>query len=134
MHLQFVVNKSIKEVYQCLSNMNSFVKVHPLITDMKPNQDGSYLVYEQLKLGIIRFRFTYPCNVKSNVEMNSITMNAVVKKVMHINLVFKLSQQNNQTIVDEYITFKSFLPLLFIMKSIFKKQHHILFRNIETMN
>lgn len=131
MHLQFKLNKPIQEVFNCLSTADSFVKVHPLIFDMKPLPNGGYLVHEKLKIGFIKLNFTYPCTIESNPLSNTIKMKAVVKKIVHIQIVFKLSTQNGITVIDENTTFNSMLPVAPIMKSIFKKQHQLLFINIE---
>lgn len=44
---------------------------------------------------------------------------------------FALKANNDFTIIEEEIKFKSLLPIKFIMESIFKKQHTQLFKNIE---
>ncbi len=131
MHLQFILNKPIEEVFQCLTNADNFVKVHPIIYSMKPIPDGGFLVFEKLKIAFINIDFTYPCTIESNSNDKTITMKAVVKKMVHIQINFKLSTQNGQTIVDEFITFKSLLPVAYVMSKIFKTQHQQLFSNIE---
>jgi carbon monoxide dehydrogenase subunit G len=130
-HLQFKLNKPIEEVFQCLTNADNFVKVHPIIYSMKPKPNGGFTVYERLKIAFINIDFTYPCTIASNSNEKTITMKAVVKKMVHIQIDFKLSTQNGQTIVDEFITFKSLLPVAFVMSKIFKTQHRQLFSNIE---
>lgn len=52
-------------------------------------------------------------------------------KVTKIEMEFVLETQNDITIVNETITFKSPLPIKFLMQAIFKKQHTQLFKNIE---
>jgi hypothetical protein len=98
---------------------------------MKPMPNGAYMVYEKLKVTFLKFNFTYPCLIESNLKENIITMKAIVKKMVHIQIIFKLSTQNGVTIVDEFTTFTSFMPVAPIMKRIFKKQHQQLFINIE---
>jgi hypothetical protein len=58
-------------------------------------------------------------------------MKAMVKKMVHIQIIFKLSIENDQTVVNEFITLKSLLPVAFVMGKIFKTQHQKLFQNIE---
>jgi carbon monoxide dehydrogenase subunit G len=131
LHLQFQLNKSIEEVFQCLSIADNFVKVHPIIYAMKPLPNGTYLVYEKLNLAFIKIDFTYPCTIESNRNDQTITMKAVVKKMVHIQIDFELSIENDQTVVNEFITLKSLLPVAFVMGKIFKTQHQKLFQNIE---
>lgn len=133
MHLQFKLNKTVEDVFNSLSNANNFVNAHPIIYLMKPLPNGGYMVFEKLKIAFVNINFTYPCTIESNKIDKTITMKAVVKKLMHIHIVFKLSTQNNQTIVDEIVTFKSPLPVSLIMEGVFKKQHNKLFQNIENM-
>jgi hypothetical protein len=58
-------------------------------------------------------------------------MKAVVKKLLHIQIDFKLSIEKDQTVIDEFISFKSLLPLAFMMRKVFKTHHQKLFQNIE---
>jgi len=131
LHLQFKLNKSIEKVFESLSNVDNFVKVHPIIYAMKPLPNSAYLVYEKLKIAFINIDFTYACTIESNSNNKTITMKAVVKKMAHIQIDFKLSTLNEQTIVNEFITFKSLLPVAIVMGKIFKTQHQKLFQNIE---
>lgn len=131
MHLQFKLNKPVEDVFTCLSNAENFVKTHPIIYLMKPLPNGAYLVFEKLKIAFINFDFTYPCTIESDAVEKTITMKAVVKKMVHIDIKFKLSTQNGQTMVDEFVSFKSILPVAFVMGKIFKTQHQKLFQNIE---
>ena len=131
LHLQYKLNKPLNDVFLCLSVADNFVKVHPIIYAMKPLPNGSYLVHEKLKIAYININFTYPCTIESNRNDKTITMKAVVKKMVHIQIDFKLSFENNQTVVNEFISFKSFMPVAFVMGKIFKTQHQKLFQNIQ---
>lgn len=58
-------------------------------------------------------------------------MKASVFKLTKIEMEFTLKTDNDYTIIDEEIDFKSVLPIKFMMQSIFRKQHNQLFKNIE---
>jgi len=131
MKLKFTVNKPINAVIEYLTDTNKFVSVHPVITKLEPKGGDDYLVYETLKMGFIPFSFTYPVIIKSDTQKAVVTYNAIVKKMVKIEMNFQLSTSGNQTIIEETSTFKSFLPVKFIMSKIFKKQHELLFKNIE---
>jgi len=131
LHLQFKLNKPLEEVFESLSSADNFVKVHPIIYLMRPLANGSYLVHEKLKIAFINIDFTYPCTIVSDAIEKTITMKATVKKMVHIQIIFKLSIEKDQTVVNEFITFKSLLPVAFVMGKIFKTQHQKLFQNIE---
>ena len=131
MHLQFKLNKPIEKVFESLNKADNFVKVHPIIYLMKPLANGGYLVHEMLKVAFINIYFTYPCTIESDAIEKTITMKAVVKKMVHIQIDFELSIENDQTVVNEFITSKSLLPVALLMNKIFKTQHQKLFQNIE---
>jgi hypothetical protein len=88
-------------------------------------------VYEKLKIASINLDFTYPCTIESDAIEKAITMKALVKKMVHIQIEFKLSTENDKTVVNEFITSKSLLPVAFVMCKVFKTQHQKLFQNIE---
>ena len=59
------------------------------------------------------------------------TIRATVFKWTKIEMKFVLTADHAFTIIDEYINFTSPLPVISIMESTFKKQHAILFKNME---
>lgn len=133
MKLKFIVNKPISNVITYLIDNNKFASVHPVITKLEPKGNDNYLVYETLKIGFIPFSFTYPVVIKSDTQKGIVTYKAIVKKMVQIEMHFQLSTSGKQTIIEETTTFKSILPVKFIMSKIFIKQHNLLFKNIEKM-
>jgi carbon monoxide dehydrogenase subunit G len=134
MKLIFKVNKSIDTVFDYLTNMQKFTSVHPVISKINMVSDGKYLVYETLKFGFIPFSFTYPVTIKFNYDNKTIEIFATVFNVTNIEMNYKLEVANGLTIITENIQIKSFLPIVRIMESVFRKQHSILFKNIESLN
>ena len=131
MKLTFKVHKSIDFVFEFLTDMQKFVLVHPVIYQINNIGNHRYLVYEKLKFGIVPLSFTYPVEIQKNELNKTITIVATVFKFTKIEMNFTLKADNDYTFIDEEICFKSKLPLKFIMKKIFKKQHTQLFANIE---
>jgi carbon monoxide dehydrogenase subunit G len=131
MELTFKIKKSPDYIFDYLTNMQKFVIVHPVITKIHKNNDDSYLVYETLKLGFIPFSFTYTVTIDSLLTNNTVIMRATIMKLTKIEMKFVLKQDNDFTIVEENILFKSPLPIKSVMQNIFKKQHQQLFKNIE---
>ena len=131
MKLSFRIHKNLNLVFDYLTDMQKFVSVHPVIYQIDNTADKSYLVHETLKLGFIPFSFTYPVTIEKNILNKIIFIRATVFKLTKIEMKFALKEDNNYTIIDEEIHFKSPLPIKFIMESIFKKQHNQLFKNIE---
>ena len=131
MKLSFRIHKNLNHVFDYLTDMQKFVSVHPVISQIDNTADGNYLVHETLKFGFIPFSFTYPVTIENNIFNKIIVIRATVFKLTKIEIKFTLKTDNDYTIIDEEIHFKSPLPTKFIMEYIFKKQHKQLFENIE---
>jgi carbon monoxide dehydrogenase subunit G len=131
MHLSFRIKKSKDEVFNFLTDMQKFVTVHPVITQIDKIDQGKYLMHETLKIGFIPYSFTYPATIVKDSQQNLVKMTAVVMKLAKIEMQFDLKADGEYTMIEENIHFESFLPIQFIMKSVFKQQHPILFKNIE---
>ena len=113
-----------------LINMEKFTAVHPVIYKIDTIAKGQYLAHEKLKMLFIPYAFTYPFTVETNSNNSIIIYRAFVKKIIHIHIRIELTEDEEQTLIKERITFKSWLPIAPIMKIIFRKQHTLLFQNI----
>lgn len=131
MKLKFRLKKTPDFIFDYLTDMQKFVSVHPVIFQIDNTGNESYLVHETLKMGFIPFSFTYPVTIEKNNIEKIVIIRATVMKLTKIEMKFVLKTDNDYTIVDEVINFKSPLPIKFIMQRIFKKQHSQLFKNIE---
>ena len=131
MHLVFRINQAQAVVYECLTDAQKFAEVHPVIYKAEKISAHQYLMYERLGIGILSCPFSYPVEILSNSAEQSVEMKAVVMKTVAIEIKFSLTTEGNYTIVNEDVTFKSWLPLSGIMGIIFKKYHRQLFENIE---
>lgn len=118
-------------VFDYLTDMQKFVSVHPVISKIDRLSENNYLVHETLKAGLVPFSFTYPVTIQQDLDRKRVEMKATVMKITKIEMTFNLRQENDFTIVEESILFKSPLPIKFIMQNIFRKQHNKLFKNIE---
>jgi carbon monoxide dehydrogenase subunit G len=133
MILTFRVQRGIDHVFTYLSDMEKFVTVHPVISKIEAISDDTFRVYETLKLGYIPFSFTYPASVTKNPSEKIIVIRATVFRLTRIVIHFRLRTDQTHTIVDEEIVFSSPLPVVFLMKRVFREQHERLFRNIEAI-
>lgn len=131
MDLLFKLNKPPDLIFDYLTDMQKFVSVHPVISKIDKTGDERYLVYETLKFGFIPFSFTYPVTIEKNTIDKVVVIRATVMKMTKIEMKFVLKTDNDHTIIEENIQFRSPLPIKFIMQSIFRKQHKQLFKNIE---
>ncbi len=133
LELSYQINQPVSLVFESLTNMQKFVSVHPIIFKIEPLENNKYLIHERLKVVFIPFSFTYVATVVGDKEKGLITIKATVFKLTKIEMQFQLKEKNNQTFVSETVNFKSPLPVETIMKSVFKKQHQLLFQNINQL-
>jgi carbon monoxide dehydrogenase subunit G len=131
MELQFNINKSAQFVFEHLRDMQKFVSVHPIIYKAEALGENRYKIYEKLKLLLVPMNFTYIVQLEEDRENLRVSYSTTVKKVVHINMNFEISGNSQNCMVKEVVNFNSFLPVKPIMKSIFRKQHHLLFLNID---
>ena len=133
MNLIFKINKPINTVFDYLTDIQKFVALHPVISKIDNLSGNNYLVYETLKLGFIPISFTYPVTIDQSFNNKKILIRATVMKLTKIEMSYTLTADNNSTIINESITFKSPLPIKSIMQNIFRKQHTLLFEKIEAL-
>ena len=131
MELSFKLNKTPDFIFDYLTDMQKFVSVHPVIFQIDRTGNDSYLVHEKLKCLCIPFSFTYPVTIEKSNLNKVVIIRATVMKLTKIVMNFNLKTANGETIIEENITFKTPLPLKFMMHRIFRKQHRQLFKNIE---
>jgi hypothetical protein len=132
MKLIYKSSKPPSLITNYLTDMNRFVTVHPVITKMKHLQQNNFLVSETLKAGFMSFSFSYPATVKVNEESKVVTMEASVMKLARITMIFTISEYSGGALINEEINFHTWLPIKSILHRLFKKQHNLLFRNIES--
>ena len=133
MNLTFNILKPIDFVFDHLTDMQKFVSIHPVISKIDKLTGNNYLVHETLKFGFIAYSFTYPVIIEHNYADKTIVMRATVMKLTTIEMRYHLSTKNNLTTINETIIFKSHLPIKLIMKTIFRKQHALLFKSMEAV-
>ena len=131
MLFSYKINKSAKEIFDYLTDMQKFKSVHPIIFKIDTLAENEYHFFEKLTFGFITFNSDYYVKIDADSATNTVIMNAIVKKIIHIHLVFKIKEHEGYSIVNEEITFKSFLPVKQILSPIFIKQHKLLFENME---
>jgi carbon monoxide dehydrogenase subunit G len=131
MILHFKVNKPADFIFSYLTDMQKFVSVHPVITKMEKQAGNTYIVYETLRLGFVPISFRYSARVESDYDNKRVVFHVTVMKLNRISMIFHVHEQTGHSGVDEKLSFRMILPIHFIMYRIFRKQHTLLFRNIE---
>ncbi len=134
MKLTFRSKKTKDYIFDHLTDMQKFAAIHPVISKIENIKDDKYLVYETLKFSFIPFSFTYPVQVQKNKNKKTVTFQAKVFKIINIEMLFHLKSEGDFTIITENINFKTLLPIKFVLKKVFKAQHILLFKNIESHN
>jgi carbon monoxide dehydrogenase subunit G len=149
MTLHYHLNQPAAVVFDCLTDMQKFASVHPVIYRVEEKSASNYLVYERLKMLFIPVSFTYPVKVESDILTQApsvskglpaarqdsftgkIRMDSLVKGMAKIEIHFSIREENGNTTVEETLVFSSRLPIKKMFQRLFKKQHAKLFRNIE---
>lgn len=131
MQLTFHVSKSPRQVFSYLADMNRFAEVHPVIERIKVLSDNKYLVFERMNFGPIPFKTKYPLTVQSDEQKMWIHYHAVISGIAHLFLDITLTGDDTRCEVKETIHTRSPVPVAFIVNPIFRKQHAILFENID---
>ncbi|MEO7175127.1 MAG: hypothetical protein ABIV51_04755 [Saprospiraceae bacterium] len=131
MQLNFQSKRPLIDIFSYLSDMDKFVKVHPVIYKINTIGDNKYKAYETLKMGFLPITFNYSFTVEADPNTNAILIRATVMKLTTIEMTFTLSHQEGLTDIVETIQFRSVLPVKSIMRKVFRKQHRLLFENIE---
>ncbi len=131
MTLNYKINKPVDFVFDCLTNMTRFVSVHPVINKVNYLGKDKYLIFETLKLGFIPISFSYPAVIESDYDSKQVVMKAVVMKIVTIEMLFKINETHDCSIVTEKLNFSTAFPIKSIMQRILIKQHALLFKNIQ---
>lgn len=131
--LEFNVSGAADAVFGVLTQAEKFVAVHPIIYRMEERAPGEYLVHEKIQLlGFIPYAFTYTARISFSTEAKTVQMKADIQGRVFVTMDFEVLDGADQETskVLEKVHFQSKLPVLGILKSLFKKQHQKLFENI----
>ena|SRR5690554_633602 len=131
MKLTFTVKMDKQTVFGFLTEADKFVSVHPLIYKMTQTGNNTYKVFEKMNIGFIPYYFTYEATVESGKSCDQVEINANIMGLTKIKMLFKLHNLDEATFVEEQISIKSYLPIKRMVHRLFKKQHALLFQNIE---
>lgn len=131
MKLSFSLRSNPEMVFRYLSEADLFVTVHPVIYNMELIGPNTYRVYEQTKLGFLKYSFTYEAEIISDPGQKKVEIKAVVKKHTTIDMTFQVRHGNHGTIVEETVDIRSPLPIRGFMEKFIRKQHNIMFENID---
>ncbi len=129
--MTFHVGKSPDDVFNYISQPDLFVSIHPVIYKIQELEMGSWKIFEKLHFGGIPFSFSYPASMQCDSVTREITMKAVVMNVVAINLLFQIQKEVDATKVFEAVTISSLLPVHPFVKSVFLKQHQVLFNKLK---
>jgi carbon monoxide dehydrogenase subunit G len=133
MKLTFSLTADPQAVFRYLSQPELFVKVHPVVYKMEPLGDQRYKVFEKMKFSLFQFSFTYEAVVKSDSIQRNVDIAAVVRKHTKIEMLYVVKPGNHGTIVEEEVNIKSPLPIRRFMEKFIRRQHNIMFENIDAL-
>lgn len=133
MIVTYRTNKHASFIFDYLTDMQKFASVSPVITKVDEIGHHRYLVCEILKFGPIPFKFKYPLRIELSDKNRTVTMRAVVHKIIQINFIFRIVDAVDYSVIEETIEYQSLLPLGPIFFYVLKKQHETLFENIHAL-
>jgi hypothetical protein len=133
MVLEYNVNQSAEIVIDYLSDIKKFASIHPIIYKTIVLPDKSVHCFEKLPLGPIYFPANYIVKIEVDESHQNVTMTALVMKLIHVHIHFQIVANGASCRVIETVNFRSIFPVNFIMKPIFKKQHRIMFENLNKL-
>jgi carbon monoxide dehydrogenase subunit G len=128
------IRKTSDFIFEYLTDMQKYVSVNPVIFKIDKTGHDSYLVHETLRILGLPVSFTYPVIIEKDIASKKVIFRATVFKLTKIEMTFVLQDIGDHTIIEEYISFKSVLPVKSLMKKIFTEQHNQLFKNIEKVS
>ena len=131
--LHHQISKPAGAIFNCLTDMKSFVAVHPIINNMEYLGENTYKVSETLPWGLIPCSIRYRATVDIYYESKKIVMTAAIMRFVNIEIVFIITEGSGYSLIEEKLSFKTSLPILQILKKTFTKQHTRLFKNIEQL-
>jgi len=131
--LHHQISKPVGVIFNCLTDMKSFVGVHPIINNMEYLGENTYKVSETLPWGLIPCSIRYRATVDIYYESKKIVMTAAIMRFVNIEIVFIITEGSGYSLIEEKLSFKTSLPILQILKKTFTKQHTRLFKNIEQL-
>jgi ribosome-associated toxin RatA of RatAB toxin-antitoxin module len=129
----FQINQQAEVVFDYLTDMQKYQSLHPTNTKIDDLGNNKYVLHKRMKFGPIPYTFSYPITITGDRNSFNIKMVAVVQWFNTLEIGFRMIPTVNYTIVEETITFKSLLPLQFLMENSFRKQHKILFKNVNDL-
>ena len=130
MILNHSIAKPIELVYSCLSEMDKFAEVHPVVYKVEKIGEAEFKFYEKIKFAFIPFAFNYKVNLTSIVPNKYVEMESNVQKGVHLQLKFSLQTKNNVTEVEEIILIKANFLVRILFQNTIKRVHKKLFKKI----
>jgi len=158
--LRFSLRASPERVRSFLTDPDAFISVHPIIDRMVSDSAGGYHVYETIPVGPFHWSFRYRAEMAEDPTDGSIRIRATVRRFTRIDMQFRIEPGDSTDlsrvgpdhaagpdggcvtdgrggtdgggcVVTEEIVFNSPLPIGFVMRRVFRRQHDQLFRNMD---
>lgn len=129
----FQVNQEYYVLFDYLTDMQKYQSLNPAVTKIVDLGNGKYKIYKRLRFAYIPYFFSFPMTLTSNEDKLSINMEATILWLNKLEVGFRMIPMINYTIIEEIATWKSLIPIGCLMENSIKKQHKILFKNINDL-
>jgi len=95
MTLRYNISKPVNVIYDELSNIDYFVRFHPVVYKADCIGENEYVFYEKINFLFFPMKFNYKVNVCADNENKNIKMSSVVRKGVLLHLEFMLVPHKN---------------------------------------
>lgn len=130
---RYTINKPVENVFPCLSDMQKFADVHPVVYKVEQLGEKEYLFYEKIKILFIPIRFTYNVKIESMEVNKQVSVYSTIIKGIFLHLNFTFETKGSQTEVEETFTIKAPFIIQQLFLLIIVDVHKKLFKNIELL-
>ena len=127
------INQQYDVVFDYLTDMQKYQSLNPAVIKVVDLGNGKYTVHKRLKFVFIPYYFSFPMALTSDEDKLSINMVATIGWLNRLEVGFRMIPMSNYTIVEEIVTWKSLIPIGYLLENSIKKQHKILFKNINDL-
>jgi hypothetical protein len=125
----FAINKD--RLYSLFASMESYGRIHPVITKIKYIDDNKYRVYEKVPLfNGLCIKTNYICDVLHWKEINTIKY-VSYPPLTKVIIDFSIYEKGIDSLLKEKVEINGWFPVIYILRFFISKYHRILFKNLE---
>ena len=129
MILQYTLSTPIAKVFECLSDMQKFCNVHPVIFKVDSLGNNQYKFYEKIAF----VTFSYAVSIEKTEPVTLVAMYSKVQPGVYLNLYFRLKEAGGLTYVEEEVKIKAPIIIKQVFEQVLKGAHQKMFAKIGSL-